>query len=104
MTLQECLKALADDRQALKHSGLMPLSGLTPNELRGLATVWSEIAANRKADILEKLRGNSEDNLEADFNDIFQFCLIDDDPNVKEQAIEGLWECEDRGLISTFIK
>ena len=104
MNLQECLEALADDRRDLKHSDLMLLSGLTTDELRGVANAWLGIVTSRKMDLLEKLREISEDNLEADFNDLLKFCLKDDDPGVKERAIEGLWECEDRVLVTALIE
>ena len=104
MNLQECLEVLADDHRDLKHSDLMQLSGLTTDEVRGVANMWRGIVPGRKVVLLAKLREISEDNLEADFNDLLQFCLRDDDPDVKEQAIEGLWECEDRALVTTLVE
>ena len=104
MNLQECLEALVGDHGDLKHSDLMQLAGLTTDELRGVSETWLGIVPSRKVLLLEKLREISEDNLEADFNDLLQFCLKDDDPSVKEQAIEGLWECEERVLVASFIE
>jgi HEAT repeat protein len=78
----------------------MTLSGLTAEELDALGGVWPDIDAERRRDLLERLREMSEDNLDADFNDLFRFCLGDEHPDVKAKAIEGLWECDDRTLVT----
>lgn len=100
LSLESCLNILTDAQQPLSKTELMSLSGLTSEELAELKAVWPDIDANRRTEMLERLREMSDDNLDADFDDLFRFCLDDEDPEVKTRAIEGLWECEDRSLVS----
>jgi HEAT repeat protein len=100
VTLEQYLDTLADNDQALRGTDLMSLSDMTPEGLDVLRDVWLEIDAERREDVLRRLIELSEDNIEADFNDIFRFCLNDESPEVKARAIEGLWECDDRTLVT----
>jgi HEAT repeat protein len=100
VALEQYLNALADIERPLRTTDLMKLSGMTPEELDLLRHVWPDIGAERREDVLGRLIELSEDNLDTDFNDLFQFCLSDESPKVKAKAIEGLWECDDRTLIA----
>ena len=103
MTLEQNLDALADDERPLHTADLMTLSDMTPEELGLFADVWEDIDTARREDILGWLIELSEDNLDADFNDLFRFCLGDGNPEVRAKAIEGLWECDDRTLVTPLI-
>jgi HEAT repeat protein len=81
----------------------MSLSDMTPEDFGLLRDVWPDMDAGRRKDILGWLIELSEDNLDADFDDLFRFCLGDDDPEVRAKAIEGLWECDDRTLVTPLI-
>jgi HEAT repeat protein len=45
-----------------------------------------------------------DDSADLDFYTFFCFCIDDSDARVRERAIVGLWECEDRALIPVLIK
>ncbi len=98
--LEHYLETLADDERSLRNADLMRLSNLTAEDLRLVNSVWRDIDAERRRDVLVRLIDLSEENLEADFNDLFKHCLSDDSAEVKAKAIEGLWECDDRTLVA----
>lgn len=104
MTSEQYLNVLADDHRPIRNAELMVLSGITPEDLGALGEVWPDIEPERRESILSRLIEISEENLDADFNDLFRFCLGDNSPGVKARAIEGLWECDDRRLVAPLIK
>ena len=98
--LEQYLESLADDDQPLRNAGLMQLSNLTAEDLQQVASVWLDVGDERRQETLARLIDLSEENLEADFSDLFRHCLNDDSPQVRAKAIEGLWECDDRTLVA----
>jgi HEAT repeat protein len=50
-----------------------------------------------------RLAEMAEGNVEMEFTALFKLCLQDPDPQVREQAIGGLWECAERSLITPLI-
>ena len=104
MTLEKFLKDLADEEKPLKHSGLLQLSGLTPEEVAGFEMAWPSLSQARKCEVLSKLAGLGEDNLELDFTAVFGASLRDDNDKVREKAVRGLIECEDRVMIRPLIE
>ena len=102
-SLEQYLETLADDERPLRSADLMQLSDLTSEDLRLVASAWIDINAGRRTDVLTRLIQLSEENLEADFSDLFRHCLGDETPEVRAKAIEGLWECDDRALVTPLI-
>lgn len=103
MSLEQYLESLADDDRPLRNADLMQLSDLTSEDLSLVASVWRDIDAERRRDVLVRLIDLSEENLEAEFSDLFRHCLGDDSPEVRAKAIEGLWECDERTLVTPLI-
>ncbi|MDE2860381.1 MAG: HEAT repeat domain-containing protein [Chloroflexota bacterium] len=103
MSLEQYLESLADDERPLRNADLMQLSDLTSEDLRLVASVWRDIDAGRRRDLLVRLIDLSEENLEAEFSDLFRHCLGDENPEVRAKAIEGLWECDERTLVTPLI-
>jgi HEAT repeat protein len=54
--------------------------------------------------VVSRLVELAEENAELDFTGVFKACLKDPDEEVREKAIEGLWEFEDRSLIPTLLE
>ena len=101
--LEHYLETLADEERSLRNADLMRLSNLTAEDLRLVTSIWRDIDPGRRRDVLARLIDLSEENLEADFNDLFKHCLSDENAEVKAKAIEGLWECDDRTLVRPLI-
>ena len=100
MTLEQCLSAIVDSEQPLRSADLMSLSGMTTEELEAIRADWDDVGSERRQQVLQRLIEMAEDNLDADFNSLFRLCLKDEAPDVREKAIEGLWECDDRSLVT----
>ena len=100
MTLEQCLSAIVDGEQPLRNADLMNLSGMTTEELEAIRADWEDVDSERRRQVLQRLIEMAEDNLDADFNSLFRLCLKDEAPEVREKAIEGLWECDDRSLVT----
>jgi len=104
LNLEKYLDELRDLRKPLVISRLTNLSNLSQEELRLFKARWASIEVKRRREILGWLTELAEDNFELDFYDVFHICLHDEDAIVRVKAIEGLWECEDRGLIAPLIE
>jgi len=83
---------------------LVNLSNLTAAETKLFAQTWTGIEVKLRRQIIEQLVELTEDNVELNFDSIFQYCLTDRDAVVRSKAIEGLWECEDVSLVSPLIE
>ena len=102
--LDKLLHELTDASHPLKASQLLLLSGLVTDELEQLRSRWGQVAPERRYELVSKLVEMGEDSTDLDFYTVLSFCIDDQDPRVRKQAIAGLWECEDRSLIPPLIK
>jgi len=103
LSLNRYLAEIGDAGRPLVASKLANLSALSPQELSVVVDAWAGIEVERRREIIGNLVQLAEDNPNLDFDDVFAACLDDDDETVKIRAIDGLWECENRGLIDVFI-
>ena len=100
MSLELCLDAIRSSEEALPNSLLYHLSDLSAAEVVDFASAWKTAEPERKTPILDRLIDLSQDRTELDFSAVFRRCLKDDEEGVRQRAIEGLWEHEERRLIS----
>ena len=100
LSLQHCLEALRSDEKVPEDTLLYHLSDLSASEVIDFASAWKGIASDGKASIIDRLIDLSNDRTELDFSAVFRRCLRDDEEGVRQRAIEGLWEHEERRLIS----
>ena len=103
LDLAKLINNLTDNQNSLKPSVLLQLSGLTSGEVTEFRAAWDKVPAVRKREVLERLVGLGEDNLELDFSVVFRVCLGDEDEVVREKSALGLWECDDRKVIRPLI-
>ncbi|MBI4298794.1 MAG: HEAT repeat domain-containing protein [Chloroflexi bacterium] len=103
MTLEKYLEKIENGEQPVKHTGLVQLSGLSQQELFLFNQAWAKFPLERKTHVLSKLIEMAEENPELDFNAVFWTSLKDGSEEVREKAVEGLWECDDRALIIPLI-
>ena len=103
MSLADVLTTLSDSDGSLPDSTLAELSELKPRELALLAQAWDSTAQQRRREVVSRLVELADSSIELNFHGIFRHCLSDDDAEVREEAVRGLWECEDGSLVDTFI-
>ncbi len=104
MPLERLLVGLSDENKPVLTLRLANLSDLPPAEVELFQQNWSGIGPERRRKVINRLIALAESNTKLNFEDVFIFCLSDPDPVVRAKAIEGLWECEDCGLIVTLIE
>ncbi len=100
-TLEEVLKWLQAGTVSRAH--LYELSGLEPAEVEEIRPVWHRLPVRTRRELLVTLVEVAESDFEADFGAVFRMALEDVDAEVRETAIEGLWEDEDIRLVPRLI-
>ena len=104
MSLETYLEELVQEDTPLKYGGLVQLSSLAAEEMELVHEVWPQIASERRLTLVSRLVETCEENVDMDFSQIFKLALKDEADDVRTKALSGLWECEERPLITTFIK
>ena len=104
MSLDQCLQDIADAGTTLNYNILVGLSDLAPAELGHFAKSWSKIDVDRRRHVIDCMIVTAEENADLDFCSVIKVCLKDPDDQVRQRAIEGLWEVEDRSLILSLVE
>ena len=104
MSLESCLQHISEEGAPLSHPTLMELTDLSREELGRLARAWHKIPPERKQRVIDRLVEMAEDSAELDFSAVFKLCLKDPEEAVRQKAIAGLWEVEDRSLIVSLVE
>lgn len=103
MSLDRYLAEISNSEKPLVISKLANLSTLSSDELKLFVEIWTKLDINRQRQIVNHLVKLAEENPNLNFDDIFVACLHDPDEIVRVKSIDGLWECENRCLIDSFI-
>ena len=104
MSFQQFIEVIADPDSPLSEAPFHEASDPSPGELAEFARVCDAMHEDRRREVLTAMVEQAEENLELDFTAIFRQCLDDDDDRLAQLGIEGLWEMEDRWLISELVK
>ncbi|MQG77071.1 MAG: HEAT repeat domain-containing protein [SAR202 cluster bacterium] len=104
MSLETYLEELTQEDIPLKYGEFLELSSLDSDDMELIQEVWPQLSPERRLDLVSRLVETSEENIDMDFTPIFKLALKDEAEFVRCKAVSGLWECEDRPLITTFIK
>lgn len=97
------LARLSDSQDPISTATLFSLSDVNRQELQQFAETWLSLSVERRRHIAMAMGELAEENIEADFNRLFRYLLDDEDAEVREHAIDGLWEDEDAVLINPLI-
>ena len=99
MSLETCLVELEDEDAPLSYSNLIELSDLVSAEIPQFVRAWNQVSSDRRVQVVQRLVELAEENARLDFSSILKIALADDDYDVQERAIAGMWEGEDRTVI-----
>ena len=102
--MESCLQHIAEENAPLNQSSLMELSDLGTGDRGKFARGWLKVSPKRRMQVVEWLSEMAEENAELDFSAIFKLCLKDPDETIRQKAITGLWEFEDRSLILSLVE
>ncbi|MFC2059016.1 HEAT repeat domain-containing protein [Chloroflexota bacterium] len=103
LPFEQFMAELRDTDEAVVRSKLANLSELSPEELDIFRSQWPDIDVERRRQVVGQLAELAEENLELDFDDVLRACLADTDTEVRTNAIEGLWDCEELALLDQLI-
>ncbi len=102
-SLTKTLEALAHGEEYASSVLLYELSGLSSKQMGDWPRAWPTIDPRRRRHIITRLVELTEDDYAADFHAVFREALSDPEPDVRAQAIEGLWEYERTDLIGDLL-
>ncbi len=103
MGLAECMDLLADPAHELRSADVTDLSGLMDDDLGLFIARWPAVSAPRRREVLARLNELAEENVEMDFSAVYRHALTDPDPGVRQRAVAGLWESDDRTIIAPLL-
>lgn len=103
MSFELILETISDPTSRLSLSEFYEISDLSSEELGQFAKSWLPLPTERQREIVSTMAELAEQNVELDFSAVFKMCLKDSDEEILEIAIEGLWEHEDRSIISGLV-
>jgi len=101
--LERYLQELQDESKPVRHQDLVRLARLTPEEVEAVCRVWTRLSPERRRLVVQRVVHLAEEKAELDFTAFLRICLKDPDPEVRAEAVEGLWESEERSLITPLI-
>lgn len=82
---------------------LYRLSDLTPVQLGVFWSGWATLDPERRRVIVRHLADITEENFHVDFTDIFEYCLEDNEPEVRKASLDGLWDSDRVAVIGRII-
>lgn len=101
MSIEEAIFRLADSD--LSDSDLVELSGLDTVQRALFENIWATIKTEQQRDIIRRLVELTNKDVALNYKNIFKSRLKDPDAEVRREAIEGLWECEEHSLIPLLV-
>ncbi len=101
---EDTIADLANSTESLPASRLTTLSNISSEELQLFEQAWDKVSTKLRRETIHQLVELAEDDVALDFDGIFKYCLGDADAEVRNTAIEGLWENEDTLLIKPLVK
>jgi HEAT repeat protein len=104
MSLDTLLPQLERAEKAPAATELIALSGLAGEDRARFLAVWRAVSIQRRRDIIDLLGEMAEDNADLDFHSVFMIGLLDDDVQVRAEAIKALWEYERSDLVSVLLR
>lgn len=99
----QLLVQLSDSDLPIPIHLLPELSDLDREGTEELREQWRSIPVLRRRSIMAELGKLAEENILLTFKAVNCIALKDEDSDVKRNAIDNLWECEDPALIAPFI-
>ena len=103
MAIEVFIRAVADESEALSDAPFHEASDPSPSEVAEFDRFLSTLNGEERREVLTAMVEQAEENLELDFNAIFRHCLKDDDDRTVQLGVEGLWETEERWLVTELV-
>jgi len=101
--LERLLHRLQSGDRSLKRADFELFSDLSRAEVAEFSDVWAMAPAELRLSLMSALAQMSYDSFEYSFARVFKRALDDPLPEVRIQAIRGLWESEDAAVAGRFL-
>lgn len=93
---------IVEDDVIISH--LYRLSDMTPREMEIFQQRWPQIPPARRRVIVRHLVDICEENYRVDFSPVFSFCFNDEVADVREAALDGIWDISKTSLIDPVLE
>jgi hypothetical protein len=100
----DALGTLTGSNVELVPGVLAALSDPTADDVALFGTEWAALDPGRRLWIAKELVLSAERSFQYRFERLFRLMLDDDEPAVRVQAVEGLWEDEHTDLVEIFLR
>ena len=104
MSFEFFLENVSDPTGHMSAVDFYEISDLSPEELGQFASAWYLLSIERQREIATTMVELAEDNPELDFTAIYTLCLKGDDEPLLQIVMDGLWEHDDRSVISGLVE
>jgi HEAT repeat protein len=101
---ENLLDNIVDQDVLIPTERLSELSDLDSNQMALLRQKWDLLNLQKRRSLLKELGQLADNNIDLNFELINRFALQDQDPEVRQIAINNLWESEDISLVQSFIQ
>ena len=103
MAIDVFIRAIADESEPLSEAPFHEASDPSPSEVIDFDQFLSTLDEEERRVVLTTMVEQAEENLELDFTSIFRHFLSDEDDRLVQLGIEGLWEQEERWLVTELV-
>ncbi len=104
MAIEVFIDAISDESTPLSEAPFHEASDVSREEVAEFLRACDGMDEERRREVVEALVEQAEENLELDFTAIFRQCLQDEDDRMVQLGVEGLWELEERWLITELVE
>ena len=102
--IEQLLEHIIDPEAPIPIERLHELSDLDSDQMALLRQNWDRIDLQKRRSLIKELGQLADENIELSYEVINKFALNDQDPEVRQSAINNLWESEDTSLVHAFIQ
>lgn len=78
---------------------LFRLSDMSADQFDQFTTRWPGVPAGRRREIARHLADLTEENFVVEFTPVFRYLLDDENPAVRQAALDGMWDTTNLGVI-----
>jgi HEAT repeat protein len=102
-SIEQLLEVFIEEEAAIPYDRLHELSDLDSEQMASFRQKWSYISLTKRQLIIKELGRLAYEIIEFSFDSINRYAIEDEDPEVRQTAINNLWESRDITLIPVFI-
>ena len=104
VSLDVLLTQLISDAELPPLQELYALSDLSRSEMEAVRRSWSAVPAERRLQIVRILVEVAEEDLNLHLSRLLRIAMADSEAQVRQAAVEGLWEDNDPSLIGPYVQ